>query len=552
MDILNTIGDYTIFNELGVGGFGTVYLVGKDEKYFAIKQFHSKKGERLGEFRSSIFSVGGDAKQEIDLLIRLDHPNIVKGYEVFIIETDNYKTNEIDVSVNLVMELGQGDLQNHLSVNRRLSDMYGIISGMKFLSDNNYYHCDLKLANILIVNGMAKIADPGLAINKYHTTNMIPTRALCNPVLNRAPELFYDEPDQYFARYMRDEERKINMIKYFTTYKKFLVDYSSYTTKLPGFYKIEDLQRAEFYTIGRLFMDIYVGHEPSDYMTLTILLVVSIESVEKRMRLLHLLPDWPIKGSDREIPGMTHLISRLLDGNPNTRLTSFEEILASQPFQDTNYTVFNKGLVVSPSLSPVQDSDFSIVNKIIVFAKEFKMSLYYLSKALSLYFAIINVVTESVSVETLQEVDELSLPTLDEIAIMAIFYSIGRQTFLTRRFSLLYVTEFWRNRNGYYVNMNFPRHCLNTYIKLQGIITVESTSDYTSSGNTEIRALKYYVSPEIMSQYSISEYVLYIEKEGFNTVRLPKNIPVPLIYQKLINELFIDKKDEDKWLVIDL
>ncbi len=75
---INQYGDYVVLNELGHGSNGVVYKVKRthDNKIFAMKKVNKNI-----ESRNSIIN-------EIKIMKKLDHPNLIKYYEM--IETPDY------------------------------------------------------------------------------------------------------------------------------------------------------------------------------------------------------------------------------------------------------------------------------------------------------------------------------------------------------------------------------------------------------------------------------------------------------------------------------
>jgi serine/threonine protein kinase len=95
---------------------------------------------------------------EIRILTQLNHPNIVKLYEV--IEENN--------AVYIVMQLCDGDLRRYTDgggcgERRAVQIMRQILLGYGELARLGIVHRDLKPANILLRRGEAKLADFGMA-----------------------------------------------------------------------------------------------------------------------------------------------------------------------------------------------------------------------------------------------------------------------------------------------------------------------------------------------------------------------------------------------------
>ena len=85
-------------------------------------------------------------EQEFEFLKTVDHPNIIKFYELYV--DDNY--------YNLVTEFcGGGELFEHIIARGRFSEAYAskiikqVLSAIKHLHDKNICHRDLKPENIL-------------------------------------------------------------------------------------------------------------------------------------------------------------------------------------------------------------------------------------------------------------------------------------------------------------------------------------------------------------------------------------------------------------------
>ena len=94
---------------------------------------------------------------EIKALTELNHPNIVKLYDVF--RDSGY--------VYIVMEFCEYDLKEIIEKesfdeNRALNILTQIAKGFKELNRRHIVHRDIKPANILFSKGLFKIADFGL------------------------------------------------------------------------------------------------------------------------------------------------------------------------------------------------------------------------------------------------------------------------------------------------------------------------------------------------------------------------------------------------------
>ncbi|WP_444940738.1 protein kinase domain-containing protein [Microbulbifer sp. ZKSA004] len=146
-------GRYRVERTLGAGGMGVVYLA-EDVKLgrkVAIKQLRSDMTGNSAEARF---------RSEAQLLARLNHPNIVRLYDVL----------EEKHSIALVMELVEGVTlkdwmrENSPTLAEKLDLLMQICQGLGKAHCLGIIHRDLKPENILVtIDGIAKITDFGIA-----------------------------------------------------------------------------------------------------------------------------------------------------------------------------------------------------------------------------------------------------------------------------------------------------------------------------------------------------------------------------------------------------
>jgi len=153
---------YENTKKLGKGSFGKVFQVRNKvtNKLFACKKI-SKLNMNSAQFQ-----------KEIQILMRMDHPNIIKLYEVF--ESDN--------SIYLIMEeCFGGELFDRILKRIKNNDIYNekqaceimqqVIGAIEYCHNNGIVHRDLKPENILYSkegdekDNPIKIADFGLSQN---------------------------------------------------------------------------------------------------------------------------------------------------------------------------------------------------------------------------------------------------------------------------------------------------------------------------------------------------------------------------------------------------
>ncbi len=174
----NYIGDYIIKETIGNGTFSIVKLgINKytNEKV-AIKLLEKKKITEKKDLER-IF-------REMSIVKNLNHPNIIKTYEIF----DNEKY------YYMIMDYCKGgELFDYIVKKRRLNEeetsffFYQIINGLEYIHSKNIVHRDLKPENLLLTEkNKLKIIDFGLS-NFYSKNNLLSTP--CGSPCYAAPEM---------------------------------------------------------------------------------------------------------------------------------------------------------------------------------------------------------------------------------------------------------------------------------------------------------------------------------------------------------------------------
>ena len=140
--------EYEIIKSLGKGTFGEVFLV--KNKIINIKRAMKKikKDPELDLTDEEIFN-------EINILKKIEHPNIIKIFE-FYITSDAYY---------LILEYCEGGDLNYFSKLHKLTEkqiayiMYQILSAINYCHKMKILHRDLKLDNILLKNSENNFCD---------------------------------------------------------------------------------------------------------------------------------------------------------------------------------------------------------------------------------------------------------------------------------------------------------------------------------------------------------------------------------------------------------
>ncbi|KAM3136273.1 hypothetical protein pb186bvf_011572 [Paramecium bursaria] len=183
--------DYKLLKIKGEGNFAKVYKAqGKDLRVYAAKVFDKKKFKNLQLERDAL-------KLELSIMRRLNHPGIIRLYEVY--------ENENNISV-ITDYLEGGELFKYLTNQPQgFSEfqvvllMFNLFTSLQYLHQLGIIHRDIKPENIIIRNLMNTsdicIADFGLAENYNMEGKYLFKR--CGTPGYVAPEILRDQIYDY-------------------------------------------------------------------------------------------------------------------------------------------------------------------------------------------------------------------------------------------------------------------------------------------------------------------------------------------------------------------
>ena len=169
---------YNFIRKIGSGGYSHVYLVeheGRHDEYVA-----KVISVQDREARSHISSFNA----EIESLMQLNHPNIIRLYDFFSKECFFVLILEYCSSGNLASEVKSVGMQ----YSRFVTVARQIVSALNYCHERNIAHHDIKLENILLdINRKPKLADFGLSAKASDGT---PCTIFKGSLAYTAPEIF--------------------------------------------------------------------------------------------------------------------------------------------------------------------------------------------------------------------------------------------------------------------------------------------------------------------------------------------------------------------------
>ncbi|XP_006865470.1 PREDICTED: calcium/calmodulin-dependent protein kinase kinase 2 isoform X4 [Chrysochloris asiatica] len=196
------LNQYTLKDEIGKGSYGVVKLAynENDNTYYAMKLLSKKKLIRQAGFprrpppRGTRLAPGGciqprgpieQVYQEIAILKKLDHPNVVKLVEVLDDPNEDhlYMVFEL-VNQGPVMEV---PTLKPLSEDQARFYFQDLIKGIEYLHYQKIIHRDIKPSNLLVgEDGHIKIADFGVS-NEFKGSDALLSNTVGTPAF-MAPE----------------------------------------------------------------------------------------------------------------------------------------------------------------------------------------------------------------------------------------------------------------------------------------------------------------------------------------------------------------------------
>ena len=143
---------YEVTRFIGAGGYGKVYEVKslKTQEFFACKKLSKINIIDLSRFR-----------EEINIMSTVDHPNIVKLYEIYESQRSFYLIMELCKGGELLKKINKRIKYNNIYTEKDAAKIFRqIMSGIEYCHNQGICHRDIKPENILYLKDDNEIDNP--------------------------------------------------------------------------------------------------------------------------------------------------------------------------------------------------------------------------------------------------------------------------------------------------------------------------------------------------------------------------------------------------------
>jgi serine/threonine-protein kinase len=152
------LGEFLLERPLGRGGMGVVYLARKGPRGREIALKLLNPASELEDDRTRVRRFRREAK----FMLALEHPNIIRAYEVGVVGRYHYLSMEFvpgESLKDMILRRGRVEPRAALKMMRQVAD------ALCYGARRSVIHRDLKPENVLVrPDGVVKLADMGLAI----------------------------------------------------------------------------------------------------------------------------------------------------------------------------------------------------------------------------------------------------------------------------------------------------------------------------------------------------------------------------------------------------
>ena len=339
----NPFDIYLELEELGEGAYGVVKKVCLKENPDTVRAMKIISKENIVEGQSQKLI------DEIQILKKLEHPNIMKIYEYFNDPNNIYIVSEL---------CDQGDLLGKLTKLGSMSElvvkflMGQILNALSYLHDNRVFHGDIKLENVML----------------YKTSSNKEGRRFTkiNKDLNSSLKLQKDIENLYKGKNNKNNRSSIILIEDMANYEVKLIDFGcSKFLHRKKHNKLSGIVGTSIYCSPEVIDNLY--DERSDEWSCGVLMYILLcgeppfpgeteEEIFAKVKKGHI--DFTKKKFNKVSPNCIDLIKKLLTPNKKNRITASEAL--KHKFFTENF---------NPSMALTKNKDFHILKRFLSLKK---------------------------------------------------------------------------------------------------------------------------------------------------------------------------------------
>ncbi len=505
---------YEVLENLGESVHGLIYKVIKRDSAFKNSN-GIKFAAKPYRYTETLKTIGYKLDfVEVDLLARIEHPNILKISDIVYNKSKNVLYTIANVYTNSLSEY----ISNNMPLNNKIRISHEIISSIKFLYDNNITLLDLnvKLYNMMDINPNSTILSKLKNINRHDTP--LSYKNLHDKIKNitfKPPEIMqvYNEDVRDIFQYKNADEILL---------------------------KSDKLQ----FTMFMLGLILYAIFYPNDFKKL--------RDDASLISMLKSIKNQKTSFSSNISDELNNLLRYTLHYDPERRYASFDKILELPLFSNLGFEISNKGTnYVLPIIIDTFPQNFfqEYIYKIEKFALEYKISTFILGNAFAMYMQLVS--KHLINNLSYDSVKELCKSKSSHALAISTLISTEINVSLVDIFKFFYAEDSIVDNNKYNLFLTDLQYNI---CEMRGI-TMESTYYYSPNYQIFYKSLVYYnkgkTSVFLVTNSSPDNFISNLIKNHIVDNPTPKyqifdTLPIPVGVYSAINYTINEKVEDDQ------